>query len=755
MNNFSLHRILLTIVVATLTLVAASYDAVAQETPSDLSDNASVDAKIESLLEQMTVEEKIGQMTLYTSFWSLTGPSEATDSLENDIRTGDCGNVFNAVTPSYVRRLQTIACEETRLGIPLLFGYDVIHGYKTIFPICLGESASWNLELMEQSARIAAVEASSSGVNWTFAPMVDVARDPRWGRVSEGAGEDTYLGSQIARARVRGFQSDDLSNNSTILACPKHFAAYGAAQSGRDYHTVDISERTLRDTYLPPFRAAIDEGALSIMTAFNELNGIPATANDFLLEDILRDEWGFEGFVVTDYTSINEMVFHGFSEDDAHAGVQSANAGVDMDMQGGVFSRFLKESLEEGLVSEDRIDDAVRNVLRLKHALGLFDDPYLYCPVSGEDPSGSSTHLEVAYESACQSLVLLQNRDNVLPLQRGLDIAVVGPLAKAQRDLIGSWSGRGEWDEIETVLGRIEASNIGGTVAFSPGCDIDSDDRTGFDAAVQAAQDADVVVLVLGESWEMSGEAACRTNINLPGVQTDLLRAIKETGKPIVLVLMNGRPLALEEEIRLADAILEAWFPGTEGARAIVDTLFGFQNPCGKLPISFPRNVGQVPLFYGMKNTGRPVNPESPDEKYKSRYLDCSNDPLFPFGFGLSYTSFSYSNPCLDRTEIGPNESLTASVTVTNEGDRDGVDVLQLYIRDLVGDVTRPVMELKSFDRIELQAGESRRIEFTIGEQELRFLRRDMTWGTEPGLFHAYIGPDSRNLQSAEFRLVE
>jgi len=719
-------------------------------------DDKAIARQVESLLGRMTLDEKIGQTVLYTSFWSLTGPSEQTAALEESIRQAKCGNVFNARTVSYIRKLQTIAVEETRLKIPLLFGFDVIHGHKTIFPISLGEAASWDLEAIERSARVAAIEASACGVNWTFAPMVDIARDPRWGRISEGAGEDPYLGCQVARARVRGFQGDNLADPDTLLSCVKHFAAYGAAQAGRDYHTVDISERTLREVYLPPFKAAIDEGALSLMTSFNELNGIPVTANPFLLKDILRDEWDFRGFVVTDYTSINEMVPHGSAADDAQAGEQALNAGVDMDMQGGVFDKYLKQSVAEGAITETQIDQAVRNILRLKFALGLFEDPYRYCDIEREKQlSGAPAHLEAAYDMACKSMVLLKNDNRTLPLATGKSVAVIGPLAEAKRDLIGSWQAAGKWDSVQTVLACIKQSNEAGAVTFAKGCDIDSDDRSGFSEAVQIASQADVVVMLLGESWDMTGEAASRSDISLPGIQTDLLREVEKTGKPLILVLMNGRPLALEEESELADAVLEAWYPGTEGGRAVADVLFGNRVPSGKLPVTFPRNVGQVPIFHSMKNTGRPVDPADPGQKYKSRYLDCSNDPLYPFGFGLSYTTFEYSDLAVDRRRIRPGEQLTVTVAVANTGNRDGTEIVQLYLQDLVGSVTRPVRELEAFQRIELQPGESRKVTFTVGEQELSFLRRDMTWGTEPGEFRVSVGPSSRDVMSVQFALTE
>ena len=724
--------------------------AVAEAEPGSASERAT------ALLAQMTTDEKISQLTLSTGYGTVTGPVGLQQSLEGEIRQGECGNVFNVMSVAQVSKLQKIAVQATRLHIPLLFGYDIIHGYKTIFPICLGEAASWNPTLIEQSERVAATEGAAAGLNWTFAPMVDIARDPRWGRISEGAGEDPFLGSAIARARVHGIQGTNLAAPDTLLACVKHFAAYGAVLAGRDYNSVDMSERMLREVYLPPYHAAVDAGALSVMTAFNELNGTPATANCFLLQQVLRDEWGFTGFVVTDYTAINEMVAHGSAQDESDAARQALDAGVDMDLQGGTYGRYLKALLAAGKISQAQIDTAARRILEVKFKLGLFDNPFLRCDEQREKQVlYAPENLAAAYRMACESCVLLKNQDQTLPLKTGANIAVIGPLADSKRDLLGSWKGEGDWNFVETVLGAIRRNNTNGAVTYARGCDIDSTNRAGFAAAVTAAQNADVVVLVLGESCDMSGEARSRTGINLPGVQTELLREIKQTGKPVVLVLMNGRPLALEEESRLADALLEAWFPGTEGGRATADLLFGRQNPSGKLPVTFPRNVGQVPIFYAAKNTGRPLDPARPKEDYKSSYLDCPNDPLYPFGFGLSYTTFDYSEVHLDGTTLRPGGTMTATVTVTNTGVFDGAEVVQLYLRQLVGSVTRPVRELKGFQKIELQPGECRAVTFSIGEPELRFLRADMTEGSEAGKFQVFIGPNSRDTHAAAFERLE
>jgi len=730
------------------TLLTAGSVAIAGENPRSR-------AEAEALLERMTLEEKIGQLALFTSFGATTGPPQDQAALEENIRAGNCGSVLNALSVAQIRKLQKIAVEESRLRVPLLFGYDVVHGYKTIFPIPLGETASWDLEAIERSARVAAVEAAAAGLDWTFAPMVDIARDPRWGRIAEGAGEDPFMGSAVAAARVRGFQGRDLTAPDSVLACVKHFAAYGAAVAGRDYNTVDMSERMLREVYLPPYAAGVEAGALSVMTSFNELNGTPATANSFLLRKVLRTEWGFKGIVVTDYTAINEMVAHGSAADEADAARQALAAGVDIDMVGGTFVHHLKQLVREGKVSRRQIQAGARRVLALKAQLGLLQDPFRHCDEAREARLlGARENLEAAYRMACESFVLLKNESQALPLKTGKTVAVIGPLADSSRDLLGCWKADGAWDSIDTVLGGIRRNNGDGQVVFAPGCDIASTNRAGFAEAIAAARTSDVIVAVVGESWDMSGEASCRTSINLPGAQTELLRELKQTGRPLVVVLMNGRPLALEEESAMADAMLEAWFPGTEGAKAVADVLFGKQNPAGKLPVTFPRRLGQAPIYYAAKNTGRPLDPANPKEPYKSSYLDCPNDPLYPFGFGLSYTTFNCAEPQLDQSRLLPGGCLTASATVSNTGQRDGAVVVQLYLRDLVGSVTRPVLELKGFQRLVLKAGEQRRISFNIRQQDLAFLRKDMTWGTEPGSYLAFIGLDSRELRSARFELA-
>ncbi|PPK84590.1 beta-glucosidase [Neolewinella xylanilytica] len=694
--------------------------------------DAGHERRIDSLLDIMTLEEKVGQMTLFTSDWDVTGPT-IREGYQDDIKTGRLGAIFNAHTAEYNRNLQRIAVEETRLGIPLLFGYDVIHGYRTIFPIPLGEAASWNAEAAEESARIAARESAAAGLHWTFAPMVDVARDPRWGRVMEGAGEDVYLGKVMAAARVKGFQGDDLTDPLTILACAKHFAAYGAAQAGRDYHTVDISERVLRDIYLPPFKAALDAGVATFMTSFNELDGVPASGNEHLLTEILRDQWGFMGFVVTDYTSINEMVPHGIATDSAAAGELAIEAGVDMDMQGAIFYEYLAEQVRSGAVAQSQIDEAVRRILRMKYALGLFDDPYRYSDTTRESENIlTEANREAARRIARESFVLLKNEDNVLPLAKdGGRILITGPLADSQEDMLGAWHGDGRAADVITLLtGMREAAGDKAQVQYVS-------DMT---EAIRAARRADVIVVAAGETWEMSGEAASRADIGLPGDQGAMIRELAAIGKPVVVVLFNGRPLAIPGVDSTATAILEAWYPGTEAGHALADVLFGDHNPGGRLPMTFPRSVGQVPIFYSMKNTGRPMDPNN---KYTSKYLDESNDPLYPFGYGLGYTTFEYGAPSLESATITRNDTARVSVELTNTGSVAGTTVVQLYVQDVIGSVTRPVRELKAFERVELAAGESRTVTLELTEEDLSFYRRDMTYGSEPGAFRIYVGADA------------
>ena len=710
-----------------------------------------VDPRADSLLRIMTLDEKIGQMVLFTSDWDVTGPTIREGYLD-DIRSGRCGNIFNAYTTEYIRELQRVAVEESRLGIPLMFGYDVVHGHKTIFPIPLGESCSWDMGMIRLSAAASAAEAAASGLNWTFAPMVDISVDPRWGRVSEGAGEDPYLGSMIAQARVKGFQGNNLADPLTVLACVKHFAAYGAPVAGRDYNTVDMSERQFREFYMPPYKAGVNAGALSVMTAFNEYDGVPSTGNAYLIKDILKGEWNFQGFVVTDYTSINEMVHHGYAATDAEAGVKAVNAGVDMDLQGEVYFNYLKGLVESGYVSLRTIDNAVRRILNVKAKLGLFEDPYRYCDAARENKVVSNPEiLALSRDVARKSMVLLKN-DGCLPFDRGDRIAVIGELAASKRDLLGSWKAAGEWDGISSILDAVQAFNGAGNVIYAEGCKKMGSDRSGFSAAMEAVAQADKVLMVIGEDWDWSGEAACRTDIGVPGVQSELLEMIASTGKPVAVVLLNGRPLVLENESVAADALLEAWYPGTMGAEAVADIVFGQYNPSGKLTMTFPRSVGQVPVFYYEKNTGRPIY--LPSDKYKSKYLDSPNEPLYPFGYGLSYTEFEYSGLALSSPEMKKGKAIEVTVTVTNVGSRSGEEIVQLYIRDLVSSVTRPVKLLKGFSKVSLAPGESKTVTFTIDDQMLSFWRHDMTFGTEEGDFKVMVGGSSDDLLQASFVLI-
>ena len=710
-----------------------------------------VDPRVDSLIRIMTLDEKIGQMVLFTSDWDVTGPTIREGYLD-DIRSGRCGNIFNAYTVDYISELQRVAVEESRLGIPLMFGYDVVHGHKTIFPIPLGESCSWDLDLIRRSASAAAAEAAASGLNWTFAPMVDISVDPRWGRVSEGAGEDPYLGSLIAAARVKGFQGENLDNPLTVLACVKHFAAYGAPFGGRDYNTVDMSERQFREFYMPPYKAGVDAGALSVMTAFNEYDGVPATGNQYLLKDLLKGEWNFQGFVVTDYTSINEMVHHGYARDDAEAGVKAVNAGVDMDLQGEVYFSYLRGLVDSGFVREKTIDDAVRRILNVKAKLGLFDDPYLYCDRARENQVVSNPEIKaLSRDAARRSMVLLKN-EGCLPFDRGDRIAVIGELAASRRDLLGSWKAAGEWDDMNSILDAVRAYNGAANVIYAEGCRKIGSDRSGFGEAMDAVAQADKVLMVIGEDWDWSGEAASRTDIGVPGIQSELLKMIASAGKPVAVVLLNGRPLVLEEESKAADAILEAWYPGTMGAEAVTDIVFGQYNPSGKLTMTFPRSVGQVPVFYYEKNTGRPIY--LPNDKYKSKYLDSPNEPLYPFGYGLSYTDFKYSNLTLSSPKMKKGHTIDATVTVTNIGSRTGEETVQLYIRDLIGSVTRPVKQLKGFQKLVLAPGESRTVTFTIDDEMLSFWRHDMTFGIEDGDFKVMVGGSSSDLLQTSFSLV-
>ncbi len=717
-------------------------------------DETAVRQKVTDLLGQMTQEEKIGQLVQYSQVGAETGPA-VRSNVENEIRSGRAGSMLNVVGAASTRAMQELAVKNSRLHIPLLFGYDVIHGFRTIFPINLGQAASWDLEAIEQAERIAATEAAAAGVHWTFAPMVDIARDPRWGRISEGSGEDTFLGSAIARARVHGFQGDDLSRPDTILACAKHFAGYGAAQAGRDYGTTEIPEITLRDVYLPPFKAAVDAGVGTVMAAFNDLNGVPASANGFLLTQVLRREWGFKGFVVSDWQSVKELLNHGIAVDEAEACRLAMNAGVDMDMEGRIYSSHLAGQIKSGAVDPARLDAAVSAILAAKVRLGLFDDPYRYSNDTREaDAMLRPEYLEASRMLARESCVLLKNKPAALPLRANARIALIGQLADVQRDLNGSWDGKGREKDAISVRTAMEAA-YPGRIVFAQGAKTLGNDRSGFKAAVAAAEKSDVVVAVLGEGWYMSGEASSRSELGLPGVQLELLTKLRQTGKPIILVLFAGRPLVLAPVLEQADAILLAWYPGTMGGPAITDLLSGAFSPSGKLPVTFPRNVGQIPIFYNAKNTGRPLDPLNPHDKYKSQYLDISNTPQFPFGFGLSYTSFVYSRPQIATPTLSPDGQLRINVTLTDSGSRDGTEVAQLYVRDVAGSVTRPVLELKGFQRVALKAGESRELVFVLKPADLAFTHADMSFSPEAGKFEVFIGGDSTAPKIGEFEYVD
>lgn len=714
--------------------------------------DAAIDQRVRDLLARMTIEEKVGQLVQYSSRNDMTGPASAA-AITPELQAGRVGSLLNIVGAAETRRWQKVAVESSRLGIPLLFGLDVIHGYRTIFPIPLATAASWDLARIEHAERIAAREAAAAGVHWTFAPMVDIARDPRWGRISEGAGEDPFLGAAVARARVRGFQGDGtFAAPDSIAACVKHFAAYGAAQAGRDYFTTDVTERVLRDVYLPPFRAALDAGALTFMAGFNDLDGTPCSANGFLLSQVLRREWGFRGFVVSDWASIAEMLQHGNVADLRAAAEQAMNAGLDMDMEGGAYAAHLAELVRAGTVSMQRLDEAAGAVLATKFRLGLFDDPYRFSDEGRERATLlQPEHLAAARDLARRSCVLLKN-SGVLPLKTGLKVALVGPLADAPHAQLGAWRARGS--EHESVTLRAALQQVFGTdsLRYAIGADLRNRDQKDIPAALALATAADVVVLAVGEDAFQSGESTSRTSLELSGGQLELLRALRTVNKPIVMVLMTGRPLLLEQIEPLVDAILVAWHPGTMGGPAIVDVLTGDYNPSGRLPFSWPRSVGQVPIFHAHKNSGRPA-PLRPGDPYFSRYIDSPNTPHYPFGFGLSYTTFAYADLQLSPTRLASDESLKVRVTVTNTGARAGEEVVQLYVRDRVGSVTRPVRELKGFEKIQLAAGESRTVEFSLSAKDLAFWRANMTFGAEPGEFDVFVGADATANMTATFVL--
>lgn len=715
-----------------------------------------IEQKIDSIINIMTLDEKIGQLNLYAGRMNPTGPITTREDDEDAIRRGDVGMVFNIVGAKRTQEVQRLAVEESRLKIPLLIGFDVIHGYRTIFPIPLGESASWDLDLMKRTAKASADEASAMGIHWTFAPMVDVCHDARWGRIMEGGGEDPYLGSLIAKAKVEGYQGDDLKKMGSLMACAKHFAAYGATLDGRDYNTVDISDATLRNIYLPPFKAAVESGVCTFMAGYHELNGIPTSASSYLMTDILRKEWKFDGFVVSDWGSIRETAVHGYAKDIKDAAMKSFNAGLDVDMESSAYLKQMKELVSEGKISVDKIENSVRKVLRMKYLTGLMENPYRYCNQQREDTIIlKKEYLELAREAACKSMVLLKNKNQVLPLSDNLkSIAVIGPLADSKKDMPGSWSKSCDPEDMVTFLDALTTRFGGKTkIKYEKGCDVLGDDRSGFKAALMAASKSDVIVVAMGESKELSGESSSRSDISLPGIQKELLKKLKELNKPIVMVLFNGRPLSIPWEAENIDAILEAWFPGNEAGNAIVDVLFGKFNPQGKLTASFPLSVGQVPIFYNYKNSGRPAI-TLPENIFTTRYIDSPNQPLFPFGYGLSYTTFEYSEIKLESNQVTHSEQLKVAVKVKNTGKYKGIETVQLYIRDLVASSTRPVKELKHFQKVELEAGEEKEVEFVLKEEDLRFWNNNKQYISEPGKFQLFIGTDSEHVKKAEFELL-
>jgi len=721
--------------------------------------------RVKELISKMTLEEKLGQLSQFSNPYVSTGTSESKETnakIDDYIRQGQVGSFLNILGAEETRRLQKIAIEESRLGIPILFGYDVIHGFKTMFPIPLAEAASFDRVAMEKSARVAAIESAANGLHWTFAPMVDISRDPRWGRIMEGAGEDVFLNCEAAKARVHGFQGNNLADANTIAACVKHFAAYGAAIGGRDYNAADMSERMMYEVYLPPFKAAVDAGVATVMSSFNTNGGVPASGDQWLQTDILKNKWGFEGFIVSDWTSVTELIYHGTAESPAEAAFWGLQAGVDMDMMGKLYIDFGKKLIEEKRLTIAQIDEMVRRVLTVKFKLGLFDNPYQYCDVKKEkELTLHPDHLAASRDVAKRSIVLMKNEKNVLPLSKNIKrLAVIGPLANDKDAPIGNWRGMAENNSAVSLLEGIRAA-LGDKiqVSYAEGCNltttypygfftpvnINTTDRSGFEEAIRLAKASDVVVLALGEVAMMSGECRSYADISVKGLQVELLREIKKTGKPVILTLFTGRPLVLTDVVEHADAILNCWLLGSQSGNAIADVLFGDYNPSGKLPASFPYHVGQIPIYYEQLSTGRPYNPDP--YGFSTKYRDIPNDPLFPFGFGLSYTTFEYSNLTLSKPVINMNEALIIKATIRNTGSYDGEEVVQLYIRDLVGNgVARPLKQLKGFEKVMIPKGSSKEITFKITAADLAFYRLDKTWGPEAGKFEVYIGTSSNDL---------
>jgi len=750
-----------------LILIFVSFISTGQQTS-----NAAIETKVENLLKKMTLKEKIGQMNQYNGFWNVTGPVPKGGDAKvkyDHLAQGYVGSMLNVRGVKEVREVQKIAVEKSRLGIPLIIGFDLIHGYKTISPIPLAESASWDLKAIKHSAALGAKEAAAAGINWTFAPMVDITRDARWGRVMEGAGEDPFLGSQIAVARVQGFQGANLDSPHTVAACAKHFAGYGFAEAGRDYNTVDVGLNTLHNIILPPFKAAVDAGIKTFMNSFNDLNGIPATADAYLQRKILKGDWNFDGFVVSDWGSLREMMDHGYAKDRKHAGELALNGGSDMDMESYIYFNEVENLLAEAKVSQDQIDDAVRRILRVKFELGLFDDPYKYLDQKREkEITGSQEIHDGALDMAKKSIVLLKNEKQTLPLKKeGKKIALIGPLAADKNSPLGNWRIAAENNTAISVLEGLQTYK-GNKINHEQGVrlvnkipsgfheevSINETDRTGFEAAKKAAAEADVVVMVLGEYGFQSGEARSRANLDLPGLQQELLEEVFAINQNIVLILMNGRPLILNWAEQNLPSILEVWHLGTQSGNAIAQVLYGEYNPSGKLPMSFPRNVGQMPLYYNHKSTGRPgADGEDQGSVFWSHYIDEENTPLYPFGYGLSYTDFSYSDVELSSSEINEENSIEASIVLTNIGKVEGKEVVQLYLQDPFASAVRPVRELKGFELVNLKAGESKKIRFTITKKMLEFYSAKNIWEAEAGKFNVFIGGDSNTTRKAEFIL--
>ena len=752
----------------TAVITASAFTAMA----APQADKDKMDQFIDNLMGKMTLQEKIGQLNLPVSGEIVTGQAKSSD-VAGKIRKGQVGGLFNVKGVENIREVQKIAVEQSRLKIPLLFGMDVINGYETVFPIPLALSCSWDMEAIKESARIAAKESSADGICWTFSPMVDICRDPRWGRMAEGGGEDPYLGSEISAAMVKGYQGDDLTDKNTIMACVKHFALYGAPEAGRDYNTVDMSHLSMFNNYFPPYKAAIDAGVGSVMTSFNVVDGIPATGNKWLMTDVLRDRWGFDGFVVTDYTAISEMIAHGMG-DLQQVSAMSLSAGTDMDMVADGFLTTLEKSLKEGKVTMAEIDKACRRILEAKYKLGLFDDPYKYCDASRvKKDIFTAENRAVARKIATETFVLLKNENNLLPLQRKGKIALVGPLANTKANMPGTWSVAAASDKYNSLYESMKQSLAGkAEVLYAKGSNLMYDaqreaEATMFgremrdprsaqellDEALSVASQADVIVAAVGESSEMSGESSSRTNLEMPDAQRDLLIALKKTGKPIVLVYFAGRSTVMTWEQENFPAILNVWFGGSEAADAICDVVFGDVSPSGKLTTTFPKNVGQIPLYYNHLNTGRPLEAGKWFSKFRSNYLDIDNDPLYPFGYGLSYTTFRYGDLQLSNNSMNEKGKITASVTVTNTGNYDADEIVQMYIRDMVGSVARPVKELKGFERIHLKKGESRTVSFDITAEQLKFYNSALNWVCEPGEFEVMVGGNSRDVQTKKFSL--